>query len=115
MFFTLSSLIVLSLGDLVVVTFSVEMSDSSDISSRSRVPAEVAKSWPCSTGVYSRANLLFHLPSGACPSQFSSMAGTGWTSTSNITFRLSEDLDYWFQPFRNFLLSVGPSLCNPFH
>ena len=91
------------------------MSDSSDISSRSRVPAEVAKSRPCSTGVYSLANLLFHLPSVPCPSRFSSMAGSGWTSTSNIVFRLSEDFDYWFHPFRNFLPSVGPGLCNPFH
>ena len=37
-------IIVLSVGDLVVATFSVEMSDISDISSRSRVPVEVAKS-----------------------------------------------------------------------
>ena len=62
MFFTLSEneedvagfsvvlcIMVLSVGDLVVATFSVEMSDSSDISSRSRVPVEVAKSWPCFT------------------------------------------------------------------
>ena len=45
------SIMVLSVGDLVVATFSVEMSDSSDISSRSIVPVEVANSWPCSTGV----------------------------------------------------------------
>ena len=49
------SVMVLSVGDLVVATFSVEISDSSDISSRSRVPVEVAKSWPCSTGVDSLA------------------------------------------------------------
>ena len=49
---------VLSLGDLVVAKFSVEMSDSSDISSWSRVPVEVAKPWPCSTGVDSLATLF---------------------------------------------------------
>ena len=43
------SVLVLSVGGLVVATFSVEMSDSSDISSRSRVTVEVAKLWPCST------------------------------------------------------------------
>ena len=41
----------LSVGDFVVAIFSVEMSDSSDISSRSRFPVEVAKSWPYSTKV----------------------------------------------------------------
>ena len=81
MFFTLSendedvasfsvkpTIMVLSAGDLVIATFSVEMSDSSDISSRSKVPVEVAKSWPCSTGVHSLANPLFALPSGPCHS-----------------------------------------------
>ena len=85
------TLMMLSVGDLVVATFSVEMSESSDISSRSRVPVEVAKSWPCSTGVDSLANLLFHLPSGPCPSLFSSMAGCKWTSTFNLAFCPSED------------------------
>ena len=37
-------IIVLSVGDLVVATFTIEMSDSSYISSRSRVLVEVAKS-----------------------------------------------------------------------
>ena len=78
-------------GDLVVATFSVEMSDSSDISSRSRVPVEVTKSWSCSTGVDSLANLLFPLPSGPYHSRFSSMAGSGWTSTSDIAFCPSAD------------------------
>ena len=54
---------VLSVGDLLVATVSIEMSDSSDISSRSSVPVEVAKSWPCSTGVDSLASLL-SLPFG---------------------------------------------------
>ena len=56
-------IIVLSVGDLVVATFSVEMSDSSEISLRSRFPVENAKSWPCSTGVDALANLQFPLPS----------------------------------------------------
>ena len=63
----------------------------SSLTSRYRVPVEVAKSWPCSTGVNSLANLLFPLPSGQCPSRFSFMAGFGWTSTSNIAFCPSED------------------------
>ena len=90
-FFVTPCIMVLSLGDLEVVTISVEMSDSSDMSSPSRVPVEVAKSQRCSTGVDSLANLLFPLPSGPCPSRFSSMAGSGWTSTSNIAFYHSED------------------------
>ena len=61
------------------------------ISSRSRVPVEVAKSWPYSTGLDSLANLLFPLPFGPCLARISSMAGSGWTSTSNIAFCLSED------------------------
>ena len=69
-------IIMLSVVDLVVPTFSVEMSDSSDISFQSRVPVEVAKSWLRSTGVDSLANLLFPLPSGPCPSRFSSIAGS---------------------------------------
>ena len=40
------AIIVLSVGDLLVATISVEMSDSSEISSQSNVPVEVAKSWP---------------------------------------------------------------------
>ena len=40
----------------------VKMSDSSDISSRSRVSVEVAKTWPCSTGVDSLVNLLLPVP-----------------------------------------------------
>ena len=40
------AIMVLSVGDLLVAAISVEMSDSSDISSRSNVPVEVAKSWP---------------------------------------------------------------------
>ena len=43
-FYVMPTIMVLSVGDLVVATFSVEMSDSSDISSQSRVPVEVAKS-----------------------------------------------------------------------
>ena len=85
-FSVMPTIMVLSVGDLVVATFSVEMSDSSDISSRSRVPVEVAKSRACSTGVDSLANLLFHLPSGSCPSRSSSMAGSKWTSTFNLAF-----------------------------
>ena len=85
------SIMVLSVGDLVVATFSVEMSGSSDISSRSKVPVEVVLFWPCSTGVDSLANLLFPLPSGQCPSWFSSMAGSECTSTSNLGFCPSED------------------------
>ena len=85
-------IMLLSVGDLVVATFSVEMSDSFDISSRSRVPVEVAKSWPCPTGVDTLANLLFlFLPSGSCPSRFSSMAGSERSSNSNIAFCPSED------------------------
>ena len=56
------AIIVLSVGDLLVAAISVEITDSSDISSRSNVPVEVAKSWPCSTGVDSLASLL-SLPS----------------------------------------------------
>ena len=41
------AIIVLSVGDLLVAAISVEMSDSYDISSRSNVPVEVAKLWPC--------------------------------------------------------------------
>ena len=54
-------IMVLSVGDpaAAAAAFSVEMSDSSDISSRSRVPLEVAKSWPCSTGIDSLVNFLF--------------------------------------------------------
>ena len=58
-----TGIMVLSVGDLVVATFSAEMLDSSDVSSRSRVPVKVAKYWPCSTGVGSLANLLFLFPS----------------------------------------------------
>ena len=103
MFFTLSEneedvaglsvtpcIMVLSMGDIVVAIFSVEMWDHSDISSPSRFPVDVAKSWPCSTGVDSLANLLFPLPSGPCPSRFSSMAGSGWTSTSSFALWPSE-------------------------
>ena len=85
------TIMVLSVGDHVVATFSVEMSDSSYIFSRSSVPVEVAKSWPCSTGVDSIASLLFPLPSGPCLYWFSSMSSSGWTSTSNIAFCPSED------------------------
>ena len=74
------------------------MSDSSDISSRSRVPVEESKSWPCSIGVDLLANLLFPLPSGPCPSRFSSMAGSGWTSISNIAIVLLSTFDSWFRP-----------------
>ena len=81
----------LAVGNLVFATFSVEMSDSSDISSRSRVPVEVVKSWPCSTGVDSVANLPFPLPSGPCPYWFSFMAGSEWTSNSNLAFCPSDD------------------------
>ena len=49
------AIMVVCVGDLLVATISVEISDSSDISSRSNVPVEVAKSWPCSTGVDSLA------------------------------------------------------------
>ena len=45
-FFVTPAIMVLSVGDLLVATTSVEMSESSDISSRSSVPVEVAKSWP---------------------------------------------------------------------
>ena len=62
------AIMALSVGDLLVVTIAVEMSDSSDISSRSSVPVEVAKSWHCSTGVDSLASLLFlSLPVHAFP------------------------------------------------
>ena len=84
------AIIVLSVGDLLAPTFSVEMSDSSDTSSRSNVPVEVAKSWPCSTGVDSLASLL-PLPSSPCTSWLSFMAWSVLTSTSNIFFRSSED------------------------
>ena len=50
------AIMVLSVGDLLVATISVEMSDSRD------VPVQMAKSWPCSSGVYSLASLL-SLPS----------------------------------------------------
>ena len=62
------AIIVLTLGDRLVATTSVEMSDSSDISSRSNVPVDVAKSWPCSTGVDSLASLQFSLLFGPCTS-----------------------------------------------
>ena len=83
---------VFSVGDLLVATISVEMLDSSDISSRSSVPVEVAKSRPCYTGVDSLTSPL-SLPSGPCISWFSFMAWNGWTSTSSIAFRSSED--FW--------------------
>ena len=79
-------IIVLSVG---VAAISVEMSDSSDISSRSNVPVERAKSWPCSTGVGSLASLL-PLPSSPCISWLSFMAWSVLTSTSNSSFRSSE-------------------------
>ena len=84
------AIMVLSVGDILVATFSVEMLDSSDISSRSNVPVEVAKLWPCSTGVDSLASLL-SLPYGPCTSWFSFMAWSVWTSSSNIAFCSSED------------------------
>ena len=85
------AIMVLSVGDLLVAKNSVEMSDSSDIFSRSSVPVEVAKSWPCSTGVDSLASLQLPLSSGPCISGFSCMAWSGWTSTSGIAFCSSED------------------------
>ena len=93
-FFVTPCIMVLSLCDLVVVNISVEMSDSSDISSPYRVPVEVAKSRRCSTGVDSLGNLLFPLSSCPCPSRFWSMTGSGWTSTYNIDYCSSED--FWF-------------------
>ena len=75
------AIIVLSVGDLLVAAISVEMSDSSDISSRSNVPVVVAKLWPCSTGVDSLASLL-PLPSSPCTSSLSFMAWSVLTSTS---------------------------------
>ena len=48
---------------------SVEMSDSSNISSGSRVPVEVAKSWPFSTVIDSLVNLLFPFPSFSHPAR----------------------------------------------
>ena len=84
-----SCIIALSVGDLVVATFSVHL--FSDISSRSKVPVEVAKSWLCSTGVDSIANPLFRLPSGTCHARFSSITGSGLIPTSNSAFCPSED------------------------
>ena len=76
------AIIVLSVGDLLVAAISVEMSDSSDISSRSSVPVEVAKSWPCSTGVNSLASLL-PFPSSPCTSWLSFMA---WSVLVDLHF-----------------------------
>ena len=83
------AIIVLYVGDLLVAAISVEMSDSSDISARSNVPVEVAKSWPCSTGVDSLASLL-PLPSSPCTSWLSFMAWSVLNSTFNSSFRSSE-------------------------
>ena len=49
------------MGDLVVATFSVEMSDSSDISSRSSVSVDVAKS----SSPFCFLSLPVHLPPGS--------------------------------------------------
>ena len=90
---------VLSVGDLVVATFSVEMSDSSDFSSRSRVPVEVAKSWPCSTKLDSFANpifsshsLPFHVPSDSHLGQ-----GLDGSLLLTLSFGLWRTFDSWFQ------------------
>ena len=56
-----SRIMVLSAGEPPTVGFSIERMDSSEISSRSRVQVEVAKSWLCSMGVDSLVNLLFLL------------------------------------------------------
>ena len=109
------AIMVLSVGDLLVATISVEMSDSSEISSRSSVPVEVAKSWPCSTGVDSLASLLSP-PSGPCISWFSFMVWSGWTSTSSIVFALLKTFDFWFQPFCLKPSPLfAPGSCAPFH
>ena len=51
-------IMVLSVGEPDAAGFSVEMSDSSVIYSQSRVPVEVVKSWPCSTGVAALVYIL---------------------------------------------------------
>ena len=90
-FLRLPCIVVLSVGGLVVATFSVEMSESSEFSSQSRVQVEVAKSWPCSTGSDPLANFLFSIPSFPHPAPLSSKAGSGWISTSSVAFCPSED------------------------
>ena len=57
-------IMVLSVGKPAAAGFSVEMSDSSDISSHSRVLVEVAKSWPCSTR---QPSLTICFCSTSCP------------------------------------------------
>ena len=99
-------ILVLSVGDLVVATFSVEMSDSYDISSRSSVPVEVSKSGHCSTGVDSLANFLFPLPSDPCPARFSSMTGSGGPLLLTLPFVLLTTFDSLFPPIRLKLSSL---------
>ena len=93
-------IMVLFIGDLVVATLSVGMSDSSDISSRSRVPVEVARSWPCFTGVDSLANLCFLSLSVHVPPGSHSRQGLDESLLLTLLFFLLRTFDSWFQPFR---------------
>ena len=104
---------VLLADDPAPAAFSFERLDTSDISSQSREPVEVAKSWPCSTGVNLLVNLLFHFSSVPHPAWFSSRAG--WISTSSIA-RFPPGLFHsLFQPFRrNFVPFLVPSSFGPF-
>ena len=63
---------VLSVGEPHTADFSAEVSENSDISSRSRIPVEVGKSWPYSTEVFSLVNLVFPFNSLPRPARFSS-------------------------------------------
>ena len=85
-------IMVLSVGEPPTAGFSIEMSDLSDISSRSSVPVEVEKSRPSSTGVDLLVNLLFPFPSVPDPARISSALPT-------FPFRLRIAFDSLFQPF----------------
>ena len=90
---------ILTVGEPPTARFSIEMSSSSDISSRSRVPVEVAKPWPCSMEVYSLVHLLFSFPSLPHAARSSSGRGLDGYLFPTFSFRLLRLLDSLFQPW----------------
>ena len=106
-------IMILSVGEPPTAGFLVELSSSSDISSRSKVPVEVAKPWPCSKEVHSLVYLLFSFPSLPHPARSSSRAGFGWISVSNFLFVFSGFLTPCFNPLSFF--QPLPSLLGPFY